>query len=749
MDPRHTWELVIAAVDDLRSRGQEQWQLADLIDEVRRLDPDRQRSSIQPVIQGMTHGVGQGPPSPCGKVLERPERGVYRMRPESGLEGSSVIDPLDGFTEPVPFTAKNARSAPDTSGVHVVWGPEEGEIVYVGQTGNLRTRLRSHLSGSILFDQVAAVISSDNGGPATRSDVADWLSGCAVAWKEDADPVQLKRRLVASFEPRFNRLRVAPRPEGESEGGAPRWDEFVRWASRFHADYDLDHDERSYKLELASLLSTAREAYLSDEPWLDLLKQAIRNPNNNLMTWRLKPRLLDWAAAGGDDVDVAFRAIWDDDLTDSDAIEVFCDHLPTEVISGVGTRAAVASLLRMPVNPEGSPVIRPQTFANAYAMVGVHGPSHPTESTHYDTGIAFCDRFIDEADSRGLAVEDRLDAQGLIWALVDYPPAASWSEQDRAAVLDFRASRGASRDQLAELVEQFRRSTGYSVEGDDQKEREREEMAAALSPGELDSPDLSALRRLAGPAYGSPGPQPGFNRYLQDDVSIQQVSAWLRDLLHGEGDIVARIERALDGPGALKGVKEAMVTKALAVAEPGRWIPGYMTSGDSGKRRVLQLLGLPPTPDDASLAEEMVDSNDRLRAALEPHFPEDPWGMQAFSWWLLQQASNEEGSGRSTDDSSRTAALADEMLYEPGFVEKVLRLLRHKGQIVLYGPPGTGKTTSPEPSHGTWPRAAARWSSCSSIPATPTRTSWRDIALVRSTANSSTRWSMGRSSAWL
>jgi hypothetical protein len=32
------------------------------------------------------------------------------------------------------------------------------------------------------------------------------------------------------------------------------------------------------------------------------------------------------------------------------------------------------------------------------------------------------------------------------------------------------------------------------------------------------------------------------------------------------------------------------------------------------------------------------------------------------------------------------------MLYDSDFIEKVLRLIRHKGQIVLYGPPGTGKT---------------------------------------------------------
>lgn len=49
---------------------------------------------------------------------------------------------------------------------------------------------------------------------------------------------------------------------------------------------------------------------------------------------------------------------------------------------------------------------------------------------------------------------------------------------------------------------------------------------------------------------------------------------------------------------------------------------------------------------------------------------------------------------RLAEDLSRPhpAVLADDLLFDLAWTEKILALLRHKKQIVLYGPPGTGKT---------------------------------------------------------
>jgi hypothetical protein len=91
---RPTWVLVLEAAERLTDAGRSSFPLAELVAEVQRLDPSRERGSIQPVVQGMTINAGKGRESPCGKVLERVQHGYYRL-----AEGLS----------PVPVSARGDR----------------------------------------------------------------------------------------------------------------------------------------------------------------------------------------------------------------------------------------------------------------------------------------------------------------------------------------------------------------------------------------------------------------------------------------------------------------------------------------------------------------------------------------------------------------------------------------------------------------------------------------------------------------
>ncbi len=439
-----------------------------------------------------------------------------------------------------------------------------------------------------------------------------------------------------------------------------------------------------YKVEIAVLLGQARSALASDEPWIEPLKLAIRHPGNNLMSWRLKPPFLTWCERNSDDAGDALASVWDDSIEGGEAVERFATVFPTKVVSGVGTRTGIASLLRMAVDVEANPVIRPATFQAAYALTGFEDADPATERTTWEDGVRFCDAFVSEAGLRGFTIKDRLDAQGLIWMIINYGPGPAWAPAEQAAFTAYRAGGGksAGTDRLSELVRAFRAETGYPAEGNSQKDQERAEIATALTPEALDVPDLPTLRRLAGPAYGSPGPQPGFNKLLQGEETAGRVADWLRELLYGTEAIDSRISNALTGSGALPGVKEAIVTKALAVTDPLRWYPNYVTRGQVGKRHVLELLGLSASPSGLTHAQEMLDSNDRIRAVLEPHFRDDPWGMQEFTWWLMQTPRDEDALGR----------LARAVTFPAEFVQKVLRLIDHRPQVLFYGPPGTGKT---------------------------------------------------------
>ncbi|MEU9824114.1 GIY-YIG nuclease family protein [Micromonospora chersina] len=121
-------------------------------------------------------------------------------------------DLLAGFTPPQPYTTEAAAGAPTSPGVHVVL--DRGMVVYVGWTGNLRNRLRQHLTGnresSVLHQQVGQLLDTPTEA-AARQDIADWLGRCEVRWQETDNPEATKQALVLALKPRFNRQVPNPR----------------------------------------------------------------------------------------------------------------------------------------------------------------------------------------------------------------------------------------------------------------------------------------------------------------------------------------------------------------------------------------------------------------------------------------------------------------------------------------------------------------------------------------------------------
>ena len=235
---------------------------------------------------------------------------------------------------------------------------------------------------------------------------------------------------------------------------------------------------------------------------------------------------------------------------------------------------------------------------------------------------------------------------------------------------------------LAERVDQFRAEEDYPDGGRPERDNERAQLAPALSREGLAEPDEQLLRKLAGPAYGHPGAQPGYYALLQTDDGVTAVAETFRYLRYGPGDIADRLDDCIRGEHKLARVGEAMMVKALAVADPERWFPNYVTTGKVGKLAVLAVLGEKP-PADLTPGAVAVASNDRIRQLLDPHFPVDPWGIQEFTWWLLH---------REHVPETPLKSLADELYLTEDFLARVLQLLHDKPQVVFYGPPGTGKT---------------------------------------------------------
>ncbi len=464
-------------------------------------------------------------------------------------------------------------------------------------------------------------------------------------------------------------------------GGTPvRWDPLVHWALRFADSLDLDEVERTYKLEIAERVRVAADAVRGDDAqWPRLLRRAFNSPNN-LTAWRMHRTFLTWVDDNLDAARSLLRALWDPDRDVHSAVDAFCALLPS-VISGGGSQANLASFLLAARDITSYPVFRATAFDTAYRFTGWPHARDAQPADRYDEALAFLDEFAAQCRVRGASgLRDRLDAQGLLWQVLTGSAPPGWN----ASAVDAyqRFLKGQTVDELVELIKQFRAEAGYPSEGRPEREAERDELAEALTTEGLADPDVRLLRPVAGRAYGSAGPQPGFYRLLQTEDDLARVTDRLRFLLYGPGDVVERLEECLGGERKLKGLGEAMMVKALAVTDPQRWIPCYITGGKVGKRTILDLLGV-EAPDGLSAGAAAAATNDAIRKRLEPHFPDDPWGMREFTWWLLH---------RERVPETPLATLADGLYLSEDFLARIVRLLDDKGQVVFYGPPGTGKT---------------------------------------------------------
>ena len=199
------------------------------------------------------------------------------------------------------------------------------------------------------------------------------------------------------------------------------WEDFVKRALVYVHTGNLEIEEIDYKVEISRKLVEARAAVLTGtDDWAELLKSAL-NPNEaNFISWRLISGLNKWCAEQPGDALRALKAIWaQDDSSVSERVRAFSDQFPREVTSGAGSRTNVASVLLMGLFVEQYPPFRIRIFNNAYVRTGFDQPAKGAdEAALYEHALGFLDRIIDEASERGLPLRHRLDAQSVLWAVM-------------------------------------------------------------------------------------------------------------------------------------------------------------------------------------------------------------------------------------------------------------------------------------------------------------------------------------------
>ena len=197
------------------------------------------------------------------------------------------------------------------------------------------------------------------------------------------------------------------------------WDDFVRRAQAYVDSGRLEIEEVDYKVEIGHKLAEAREAVLGgNDDWADLYKRGLVG---NLIYSVSQARHREWVDKFPEDASKALKAIWvRDESTASERIQAFTNLLPNTVTSGTGSRLTVASVLLMGVDAEKYPPFRTRLFEKAYDLTDYdQPPTDADEAALYEHALGFLDRFIDEANGRGLTLRHRLDAQSVVWGVQD------------------------------------------------------------------------------------------------------------------------------------------------------------------------------------------------------------------------------------------------------------------------------------------------------------------------------------------
>jgi hypothetical protein len=275
------------------------------------------------------------------------------------------------------------------------------------------------------------------------------------------------------------------------------------------------------------------------------------------------------------------------------------------------------------------------------------------------------DRFAGESLRVRLSIERTLPEPLLRSELIDHPVLRDLGVIKFASATNYKLTPGqdtalqaliAARSKpptLEQRVEQWLFETGYpdERERDYENRTRRQQLAEALSPANLDEVvadpavfEKLAFGQLAHRVYGNAGNQSAVNSFLKNGGLEERgrLARTLRHLLYGDGDVVSRLDDVLENPEwKVPGFSEVLATKALSVVYPDEWIPMFRVEGEMGKLRIaespeleLSVLG---EPESRSLAELSKWTNDVLRARVDPHIPNDPWGQMVFLYWLREQ----------------------------------------------------------------------------------------------------------------
>ena len=475
------------------------------------------------------------------------------------------------------------------------------------------------------------------------------------------------------------------------------WDKFIRHASEYLDSGRLDTEEIKYKVEISRKLAGARREVFAGAPeWADSLKTALKDAN---FVWHgRRTELREWCANDPGAALRALQAIWtEDDSSVFDRIRAFSDRFPRSVTSGAGSRMNVASGLLMELDVYKYPPFLIRKFEAAYERTGYEqADQNADEAALYQHALGFLDRFIEEASNRGLKLRHRLDAQSVVWAVLEHLN----ERQAGTEKPPDHNGRHARHDLWDEFV---RRAQAYVDSGKLETEEIEYKVEAGRNLDAVRQPVLDnasnwpeKLKRALEPIKGNPIHWQGvdnLNKWCAGD-SVKALGAlraiWTQDRLSVFERIRAFSERLPTGVISGVGSRMNVASGLLMGLDVYKYPPFQVTKFEEA----YTLTGYEQPEveaDEAAQYEHALAFLDRFieEASKRGLKLRDRLDAQSVVWGVLQ---NRNGPPDEMWSPARVESLSKELLWQTSDLQKIIDGLQDKRQAIFQGPPGTGKT---------------------------------------------------------
>ena len=520
-----------------------------------------------------------------------------------------------------------------------------------------------------------------SGGPrwkTTVNFVSSWAAGIGWLTKDPGWAItETGREALETYSPDDLYLEISRR-NSERRGAQTLdielqqdgWETFLYWGQRLAESVDLDTEERLYKLQLAERLQAVRELALAAEPeWLNEFKRALAS--TNLLNRFFLIAFFDELKSQPEKVREVLVSFWSGEPEPEhlDDFLLAVKSLSNHSAYSPGNVVALGSLLLMAQRVESYPPYRPTPISMTCKLTGfAKQPGRLSPNLRYQTLLDLCDEIVDRADDAGLEVRDRLEAQGLIWAITQYDAPLDWDIEERLA---FQAWRGDSPETADDEPDQLPQQRAWLVRGSSVNGHDlcpvwiaRGSMSLAASQLRTveEGTSREALRPIVEEDYAHAS-------YSARQEKVDEFHAFLTKMQ--PEDLVATTSQGKLFIGKIAG-PATYVESSDGRSNLRRAVVWLEKRGIEFEHLPAEISGRLKSQRDVI---DLTQQRDVLQSIIGQHTQGEP--VPQIAELVLPDA---------------TKALSEELNVDEEWLQESIDLLRDRPQLIYYGPPGTGKT---------------------------------------------------------